>query len=128
MQIFFFILANVIYSIYLVMKKPYIRIGWRVFTTEVIVHNVIVISLILIVILAFKIQVNSLSSGEKSLMGTVICLLVLYGMVSNFVYFVYRTYNYYFDNVWKLFVKTEMFKENYTVEHYELVKKYTEMD
>ena len=80
-----------------------------------IVHNMVVVSLILIVILAFKIQMNSLSSDTKNLMGTIICILTLYGLISNLIYFIYRSYNYYFENLWKKFVQTELFKENYTV-------------
>ncbi len=105
-QIFFFVLTNLIYSIYLVIKKPYIRIGWKEFTSEMIVHNMMIVSLILIVILVFKIQLNSLSSDAKNLMGTVICLIVSYGLISNFIYFSYRTYTFYFQNVWKKFVQT----------------------
>ncbi len=28
-QIFFFMLLNIVYSIYLIVKKPYIRIAWK---------------------------------------------------------------------------------------------------
>jgi len=105
-QIFFFILTNVVYSIYLILKKPYIRIGWKEFTSEMIFHNMIVVSLILVVILVFKIQMNSLSSDTKNLMGTIICILTLYGLISNLIHFIYRAYNYYFDNLWRKFVQT----------------------
>ena len=103
-QIFFFILINVLYSIYLIVKKPYIRIAWKQFTSEMIVHNMVVITAILLVILAYKIQLNSLSSDQKNTMGTVMCVFVLYGLISNLLYFAYRTYNYYFEYVWKPFV------------------------
>lgn len=86
-------------------------------TSEVIIHNMFVVSLILIVILVFKIQVNSLSSETKNYVGISICILTLYGLISNLIYFIYRAYNYYFENVWKVFVQTELFKDNYTIEH-----------
>ncbi len=88
----------------------------------------IVITLTLLLILIFKIQMNTMSSDAKNNMGLAICLIVVYGITSNFLYFAYRTYNYYFENVWKVFVNSDMFKENYTVEHYELVRKYTEKE
>ena len=66
----------------------------------------VVVSLILLIVLVFKIQLNSLSLDAKNYIGLGICILILYGLVANLVYFIYRCYNYYFDNVWKNFVQT----------------------
>lgn len=52
----------------------------------------------------------------------------MYGVTVNFGYFVYRTYNYYYDNVWKVFVETDLFKDNYNLEYLELSKKYAEKE
>lgn len=75
----------------------------------------LIITLTLLLILIFKVQMNSMSSNDKNNMGLGICLIVVYGLTSNFIYFVYRTYNYYFDNVWRIFIESDIFKNNYTV-------------
>jgi hypothetical protein len=125
-QIFFIIVVNLIYAIYLLVKKPYIRVGWKQFTSEIIVHNMAVITLTLILILIFKVQMSSMTTEGRNSLGLGICLSIVYGLTSNLVYFAYRTYNFYFDNIWTKFVSSDLFKENYTLEHFDLVKKYSE--
>ena len=60
---------------------------------------------------------TELTMADKNIMGLGITLLLIYGITVNIVYFIYRTYNFYFETVWKPFVRSEMFKDNYTVEH-----------
>ena len=62
------------------------------------------------------------------MIAVVISVVVMYGVTVNFGYFVYRTYNYYYDNVWKVFVETDLFKDNYNLEYLELSKKYAEKE
>ena len=80
-----------------------------------IVHNMAVITLTLVIIMIFKVQMNTMSSESKNSMGLGICLMIVYGLTSNFLYFAYRTYHYYFDNIWRKFVESDLFKENYTL-------------
>jgi drug/metabolite transporter (DMT)-like permease len=103
-QIFFIIVVNLLYAIYLLLKKPYIRVGWKKFTSEMIVHNMAVITLTLMLILIFKVQMSSMTPEGRNSFGLGICLSIVYGLTSNLVYFAYRTYNFYFDNIWRKFV------------------------
>ena len=82
-----------------------------------------VITLTLILILIFKVQMSSMTSESRKSFGSGICLSIVYGLTSNLIYFAFRTYNFYFDNVWRKFVESDLFKENYTLEHFELVKR-----
>jgi len=56
----------------------------------------IVISIILIILLVFKVQVNSLDMANKLIIADVLCIFILEGITVNFVYFAYRIYGHYF--------------------------------
>jgi hypothetical protein len=95
-QSLFFIIINIVYALYIVLKRPYIKIGTKILTNEIIIHNMIVVSIILLILLIFKVQVNTLLMSDKLLIANVICIVILEGVTVNFIYFFYRIYGHYF--------------------------------
>lgn len=50
--------------------------------------------------------------------------MVIWGFLVNIVYFIFRSYNYYHEQVWKRFVRSDFFRVNYVVEHLDWSKEY----
>ena len=114
-QVFLLILLNIVFSIYFIAKRPFFAVGKKEFNNVVYAHNLIVIVIILIVLMAFGIMNKQLSQGDRVLIGDIIVAFVLYGITANLAYMIYRFYQYAFVNWWKPFVKSELFALNYTV-------------
>jgi len=54
--------------------------------------------------------------------------LLIWGFLFNTVYFIFRTYHYYHQHLWKLFVRSDFFRVNYIVEHLEWTQDYEKED
>lgn len=117
-QVFLLILLNIVFGIYFIAKRPFFAIGKKEFNNIVYSHNLIVIVIILIILMAFSILNTQLSQGNRVLIGDIIVAFVIYGITANLAYLIYRFYQYAFTNWWKPFVKSELFALNYTVEHF----------
>lgn len=71
---------------------------------------------------------TQLATSVKVMIGDVICAIIIEGAVVNIIYFAFRTYNFHHEKTWKPFVRSELFRLNYTVEHLKWVKEYEEKE
>lgn len=69
-----------------------------------------------------ELQSSSLSYDNRVLVGNVIAALVTYILTANMLYFGWRTYLWYHEHVWKPFVYSELFKNNYTLQYWDYTK------
>jgi hypothetical protein len=84
----------------------------------------VVLILIEVVLLVLAFMNSQLTMDSKITIGNVVCALIMEGATVNIIYFIYRFYNYYHHCFWKEFVRTDLFRINYTVEHLEWTKEY----
>ena len=61
---------------------------------------------------------------SKLLISNIIVTLILEDCLLNFVYFIFRIYNYYHHQFWKPFLRSDFFRVNYILEHLKWTKEY----
>ena len=88
------------------------------------IHNLLLYSLIVIALLVFNMNVNVLSYANKILVGDIIAGLVVYSATVNLIYMGVRAQKWYARYIWKPFVYTEMFQENYTLQYWKYKEEY----
>ena len=62
------------------------------------------------------------------LIGNILCGVIIAGLSFNLLVFLFKIKEWYFEALWKWFIKTDLFRENYTVEHLELSAEYEKID
>lgn len=65
---------------------------------------------------------SGMEVDTRVMICNIVVVLIIEGFSVNIVYFFFRTYNFYHHYVWKTFVRSDMFKINYTLEHLEWTK------
>lgn len=121
-QLFMILLLNLLNIVYFAIVKPYIQIPEKQYNNYVVLHNLVLFSLIIIGMIILQLQNNAFSYDIKILIGNIIAGLVVYSMTANTIYFAFRVYNWYYTNLWKPFVLSEIFKENYTLQYWDYTK------
>lgn len=71
---------------------------------------------------------TAISYDNRLLIGNVVAALVMYSMTANVLYFGFRTYHWYHEHVWRPFVFSELFRENYTLQYWDYKKEYEQVD
>jgi heme/copper-type cytochrome/quinol oxidase subunit 4 len=127
-QIILLMLINIAYMIYFIVRRPFYRVKTREYNNEMYIHNLLMITLIELVLLVYVFMASQLSKDTKVLIGDAICGLIMEGALVNIVYFIFRTYNYHHEYTWKPFVRSDMFRINYTFEHLQWTKEYDDKD
>lgn len=84
--------------------------------------------MIMAAMLVLQVLNIKLTYDERIAVGNLIAGLVIYAVTVNALYFTFRTYNWYHENVWKPFVYSELFKENYTLQYWEYKEVYEKED
>lgn len=123
-QLVLLVLINIAFLVYIISKKPFFSVKNREYNNEMYIHNLVVLILIEIILLAFVFLYSGLDTDTRVLIGNFVCALLIEGFTINFIYFVFRTYHFYHHHLWKLFVRSDFFKVNYVVEHLEWTKAY----
>jgi hypothetical protein len=81
-----------------------------------------------VVLLIFVFMNSQLTTSVKVLIGDIICGIIIEGATVNIIYFTFRTYNYHHEKTWKPFVRSDLFRINYTIEYLEWTKSYDEKE
>lgn len=121
-QLFLMLLLTLLNIIYYAAVKPYIHISEKQYNNYLVLFNLVLFSCIVIVMAALQLQSNSLSYSSRVIMGSVLAGLVILSMTVNAIYFIFRAWGWYHDYVWKPFVYSEVFKENYTLQYWDYKK------
>ena len=118
-QLFLILLLTVINLIYFAAIRPYIYCPYNIqYNNRIMIHNLIMYSLIVVALLVFNMNLNVLSYVNKILIGDIIAGLVIYSATVNFIYMLVRAQKWYARYMWKPFVFTEIFQENYTLQYW----------
>jgi hypothetical protein len=127
-QLFLVMLLTLLNMIYFAVIKPYYHVHHRQYNNYLVLHNSAVFILIVAGMIVLEMQNTSLSYDNRVLIGDIIAALVVYSMTANMLYFLFRTYQWYHEHVWRPFVFTELFKENYTLQYWDYKKEYEALD
>ena len=68
------------------------------------IHNLVMFCLIVIVVLVFNLNYNTLVYTDRLLIGDIIAGLIIYSITANLIYMVLRTEKWYERHLWKPFV------------------------
>lgn len=105
--------------------RPYVHCPYNVqYNNRMVIHNLLIFSFIVIAILVFNMNLNVLSYEHKILIGDILAGLIIYSATVNFIYMGVRAQKWYSRYIWKPFVFTEMFQENYTLQYWDYKKEY----
>ena len=80
--------------------------------------------LIVIVILVFNMNYNTLPYADRILIGDIIAGLIIYSVTANLIYLGLRAERWYGRHLWKPFVLSEIFQENYALQYWNFKKEY----
>lgn len=127
-QLFLILLLNLVNIIYYAKVQPYAHIHWKQYNNYIILHNLASVSLIIICIIILELRNTYFTYDTRVTFGNIIAGLVMYSFTVNIIYFFFRAYHWYHDNVWRPFVATDMFMENYTIQYWDYKKAYDELD
>lgn len=67
---------------------------------------------------------TAFSYDQRIIIGNVIAAVLVYAITVNTGYFMWRAYLWYHDHVWRPFVFSDLFKENYTLQYWDYKKQY----
>ncbi len=94
-------------------------------------HNLIINNLLHIIanviFIVFVLRYNDITADERKLIGNILCGVVIFGLTFNLLVFLFKIKEWYYEYLWKWFIKTELFRENYTVDYVELSREYEEI-
>lgn len=127
-QLFLVLLLNLINFIYFAKVMPYAHIHGKQYNNYITLHNLVAVSLIILCMIILELRNTYFSYDARVAIGNAIAVLVIYSFTANLIYFLFRAYHWYHDNVWRPFVATEMFLENYTLQYWDYKKVYDEVD
>ena len=106
-QLFLILAVNVLLIIYFIAIKPYIHSSHlRHYNNNVTIHNLFCFSILIIIIIAYNMNYNSISYASRLLIGDIICYFIIYSATANFIYMGVRSYLWYYRKVWKPFSQT----------------------
>lgn len=118
-QLFILLFLTLLNLIYSIVVKPYFYSSYLfLHNNKITIHNLLIYTLIIIVILGFTFNYNIITYQNRVLIGDIIAGLILECITVNLVYMIARGQKWYERNLWKKFVGTEMFQENYTVQYW----------
>ena len=123
-QLVLLMLITILNGLYFIVFKPYVHIAGEQYNNNMCIHNMVAYLLILTTMFLLDVLSNSLSYDQRVMLGNIVAALVVYSMTANVVYFAFRVYNWYFYNVWQVFVYSDLFKDNYTLQYWEYTKQY----
>lgn len=123
-QLILMMLVKIALLVYIGVRRPMFSVRTREYNNEIYMHNLAVLLVVELVLLIMVFLQAQLSSSVKILVGNIVCALFIEGLLVNLGYFYFRTYNYYHHNFWKRFVRSDLFRINYTLEHLEWTADY----
>lgn len=105
-QLILILLLNLINIIYFTKIKPYAHIHGKQYNNYIVLHNLVAVSLIIMCMIILQIRNTYFSYDARVAIGNAIAALVVYSFTANLIYFLFRSYHWYHDNVWRPFVAT----------------------
>lgn len=110
---------------YFIRVKPYIyKKNKYMLRNWLSIANAVVVSFVLIALTVFQVKYTQLSQADRVTLGDVACYLITFLLTYNFVFFGYRFYEEWHYKVWRPFVYSECFKENFPIEHFAFIEEY----
>ena len=123
-QLFLVLLITVINMVYFAVIKPYYHAHHRHYNNYLVLHNLVLFSFIVVSMIILELQNTALTYDNRVLIGDIMAGLIIYSMSVNVLYFLFMTYHWYHENVWRPFVFSDLFKENYTLQYWDYKKEY----
>lgn len=103
---------------YIYKKNKYMLKNWLA------IANNAMMSLILIAMTIFEIKYTQLSQADRVMLGDVACYLITLLLTYNVLFLCYRFYEEWHFKVWRPFVYSDCFKENFPIEHFAFIEEY----
>ena len=126
-QLVLLMLVAILNIVYFAVFRPYIHIPEEQYNNWAVLHNLSCFMLIMVAMLILQVRSTYFSYDERVMIGNIITGFVMYSMTANVIYFLYRTYRWYFEQIWKPFVYSDLFKENYTLQYWDYTKDYDQV-
>lgn len=112
----------------LVLAVEVVRFGYIIFTRAYIykkgkfmlrnwlaIANIVIISFIVVALIIFDVKYMQLAEATRVILGDVACYLIAVLITYNLVFLCYRFYEEWHYRVWRPFVYSECFKNNFPI-------------
>lgn len=84
--------------------------------------NITMMILIQLTLIIFQIKYTQLEKPDRVIIGDVACYLITFTITYNIIWLIYRFYDEWHHRVWRPFVYSECFKDNFPIEHFAYVQ------
>lgn len=112
-QLFTILSLTILALGYFIYSKPYIQIPLKQYNNYLTIVNLSVFCIVIACMIIL--HMGGLDYQNKLLVGYIAAGFVAGIFTINFIYFVWRTYLWYHNNIWRFFILTDMFRDNYVV-------------
>lgn len=112
-QLFTLLSLTILILGYFIYSKPYIQIPLKQYNNYLTILNLSVFCIIITCMIIL--HMAGLNYEHKLLVGYIASGFVAAILTINFGYFCWRTYLWYHNNIWRFFILTDMFRDNYVV-------------